>query len=140
MSGFVFSRRSRERMKGVDPRLVEIAEYALTISKVDFGIPEYGGLRTAEQQAKLYADGKSKADGYTRKSYHQTGKALDVYAFVDGKASWNEHHLAMIAAAMLQAASRYGVALEWGGLWRSFIDMPHFQISRKKDPDESGSS
>ncbi len=138
MPGFTFSSRSRDRMVGVDARLVEIAEHALTISKIDFGIPQHGGLRTAEQQAKLYADGKSKADGYRNKSYHQTGKALDVYAYVDGKASWNEHHLAMVAAAMLQAASHYGVALEWGGLWRSFIDMPHFQLPNKKDPDESG--
>jgi len=128
MNGFKFSKRSLERMDGVHDDLVRVAHYALAISKVDFGIPEYGGLRTAEQQRTLFNDGKSKADGVRNKSYHQTGRALDVYAFVDGRASWDEHHLAMVAAAMLQAASHCGVALEWGGLWRSFIDMPHFQI------------
>lgn len=126
--GFQFSERSLERMEGVDPRLKEIAKHAITISKIDFGIPQDGGLRTAERQAELFADGKSKADGVKNKSRHQTGGALDVYAYVDGKASWEKEHLAMVAAAMFQSASILGYKLEWGGLWKSFVDMPHFQI------------
>lgn len=125
---FQFSERSLERMEGVDPRLKEIAKHAITISKIDFGIPQDGGLRTAERQAELFADGKSKADGVKKKSRHQSGMALDVYAYVEGKASWEKEHLAMVAAAMLQSASILGYKLEWGGLWRSFVDMPHFQI------------
>lgn len=125
---FQFSKRSLERMEGVDPRLKEIAKHAITISKIDFGIPQDGGLRTAERQAELFADGKSKADGVKKKSRHQSGMALDVYAYVEGKASWEKEHLAMVAAAMLQSASILGYKLEWGGLWRSFVDMPHFQI------------
>lgn len=125
---FQFSERSLERMEGVDPRLKEIAKHAITISKIDFGIPADGGLRTAERQAELFATGKSKADGVKNKSRHQSGNALDVYAYVEGKASWEKEHLAMVAAAMLQSASILGYKLEWGGLWKSFVDMPHFQI------------
>lgn len=125
---FKFSRNSIERMNGVDKNLRNVAYRALQISKVDFGIPAYGGRRTAEEQKQLFDDGKSQLDGTNKKSYHQTGKALDVYAYVDGKASWEKEHLAMVAAAMLQAASEMGVKLEWGGLWTSFVDMPHFQI------------
>ena len=75
--------------------------------------------------------GLSKCDGYEKISSHQTGEALDVYAYVDGNASWEEHHLAMVATAMLQSASQLGVGLEWGGLWKSFIDMPHFQLKKR---------
>lgn len=125
---FRFSRSSIERMNGVDKNLRNVAYRALRISKVDFGIPALGGRRTAEEQKQLFDDGKSQLDGTDKKSYHQTGKALDVYAFVDGKASWKPEHLAMVAAAMLQAASEMGVKLEWGGLWKNFVDMPHFQI------------
>lgn len=125
---FKFSRSSIERMNGVDKNLRNVAYRALQISKVDFGIPAYGGRRTAEEQKQLFDDGKSQLDGTEKKSYHQTGKALDVYAFVDGKASWEPEHLAMVATAMLQAASEMGVKLEWGGLWKSFVDMPHFQV------------
>lgn len=125
---FKFSERSINRMEGVDDRLVQIANAALSISKVDFGIPKDGGLRTAERQKELYQYGKSNCDGYRDKSYHQTGKALDFYAYVDGKASWDELHLAMVAAAFLQSAAILGYGLEWGGLFRSFKDFPHVQL------------
>lgn len=125
---FRFSKSSESRMIGLDARLVRVARRALEISKVDFGIPASGGLRTAEQQYELYKDGASQLDGYEKKSCHQTGKALDVYAYVDGHASWEREDLTMVACAMLQAAAELGVQLEWGGLWSSFVDMPHFQI------------
>lgn len=125
---FQFSNASANRLQTVDPRLQAIANYALEITKVDFGIPSNGGLRTAEEQNALYHGGKSQLDGYKKKSFHQTGKALDVYAFVNGRASWEKEHLAMVAAAMLQAASELGHKLTWGGLWRNFEDYPHFQL------------
>lgn len=114
---FKFSKRSIERMEGVDKRMLKIAYRALEISKVDFGIPEDGGLRTAARQHELYEKEASQLDGYQNESHHQTGKALDFYAYVDGKASWYPPHLAMVAAAFLQAASEFGYRLEWGGLW-----------------------
>jgi peptidoglycan L-alanyl-D-glutamate endopeptidase CwlK len=125
---FKFSERSLNRMDGVDPRLQKVALRAIEISRVDFGIPEHGGIRTAEEQNSLYKEGKSKADGYDKQSYHQTGKALDVYAYINGSASWEPEHLAMVAAAMLQAAAELGYPVQWGGLWKSFQDMPHFQL------------
>lgn len=125
---FKFSNSSEQRLSTVDDRLIKIANRAIEISKFDFGIPSSGGLRTPEQQNALHKDGVSQLDGYKKKSYHQTGKALDVYAYVDGRASWDEYHLSMIACAMLQAAAEFGVKLEWGGLWSSFTDYPHFQI------------
>ena len=123
-----FSSKSLSRLHTVDSSLIAIAEKALSISKIDFGIPEYGGYRTTSEQKELYERGASKCDGIRIKSKHQTKRALDVYAYVDGKASWDEYHLAMVACAMLQAASELGYKLEWGGLWTSFVDMPHFQL------------
>jgi len=97
----------------------QIVKRALEISHVDFGIPKFGGKRTAQQQKQLFDEGKSQCDGYTNKSYHQTGMAIDFYAFVSGKATWEPVYLAMVAAAMLQAATEFGVQAEWGGLWSS---------------------
>lgn len=116
-------------MARVDLRLIEIARRAITISKIDFGIPSTGGFRTAEQQNKLFKDGKSKADGYIKLSNHQIGAALDFYAYVDGKASWAPEHLAQIAAAFLQAAIDLRYTIHWGGLFRSFTDMPHIELA-----------
>lgn len=123
-----FSINSAKVLASVDSRLFDIATRALELSKIDFGIPASGGLRTPQEQNELYQGGKSQLDGFEKKSYHQTGKALDVYAFVDGSASWDESHLSMVACAMLQAASELGYKLQWGGLWVNFVDMPHFQL------------
>jgi peptidoglycan L-alanyl-D-glutamate endopeptidase CwlK len=128
---FKLSKKSKERRKGVDQRLIEISDLAIKITKVDFGHPEYAGMRTDDEQHELFKQGRSKADGYQKKSRHQTGLALDFYAFVDGKASWEKEHLAMVAAAFLQAASILGYQLEWGGLWRNFQDYPHIQLLEK---------
>jgi len=125
---FKLSNNSINNMKGVDNRLIDVAEVAIKLSNIDFGIPSTGGLRTTEDQAKLFADGVSKADGVNDKSYHQSGKALDVYAYVDGKASWDKLHLALVATAMLQASAQLGYELKWGGLWKSWQDMPHFEL------------
>jgi len=125
---FKLSNNSINNMKGIDNRLIDIAEVAIKLSNIDFGIPSTGGLRTTEDQAKLFADGVSKADGVNGKSYHQSGKALDVYAYVDGKASWDKLHLALVATAMLQASAQLGYELKWGGLWKSWQDMPHFEL------------
>lgn len=125
---FKFSERSVARMVGVNSSLIVLAYKAIKISVIDFGIPEYGGIRTLEEQYQLWDEGKSKCDGTDKKSFHQTGNALDFYAYVDGKASWEEEHLALVAAAFLQSASAAGLRLEWGGFWTGFRDMPHVQI------------
>jgi len=125
---FKLGANSLNNRAGVDPRLIEISDLAITLSNIDFGIPSTGGLRTTEDQAKLFTEGVSKADGRTHKSYHQTGRALDVYAYVDGAASWDKLHLSHIATAMLQASAQLGYKLEWGGLWNSWQDMPHFEL------------
>ena len=125
---FKFSKTSNLRRLGVDCRLIQISDRALEISIVDFGIPKHGGKRTAEEQYRLFLDGKSRADGTNDLSYHQSGKALDFYAFVDGKASWHPGHLAMVAAAFLQAGAEFGYKLTWGGLWlpvKTTSGVPH---------------
>ena len=125
---FALSKRSKERREGVDSRLIDISDLAITISIIDFGIPQYGGVRSVAMQTELFATGKSKADGVNKFSYHQSGKALDFYAYVDGAASWEKEHLAIVAAAMLQAAGILGHKIRWGGLFKGFQDMPHIQL------------
>lgn len=126
---FKLSNRSKQRREGIDPRLIEISDLAIQISTVDFGHPADAGKRTAERQHELHLAEKSLCDGYEKLSPHQKGKALDFYAYVDGKASWDTEHLAMVAAAFLQAASMLGYKLQWGGLWKAFKDLPHVELT-----------
>jgi peptidoglycan L-alanyl-D-glutamate endopeptidase CwlK len=134
MNNFKFSSSSEKNMKGVDSRLIEIAHEALCNSPIDFGVPQFGGLRTSKDQQELFnrVPKVTNADGVKIKSYHQSGKALDIYAFVNGKASWDELHLALIAGVVLSTANRLGYKVTWGGTFGSKEfkgwDKPHFQI------------
>ena len=131
---FSLGNNSRRNLKGVDPKLIEVVQLALTISKVDFGVPSSGGVRSIDQQRELFNNKSSQLDGLTRRSRHQVdlkdglGKAVDVFAYVDGKASYDLLHLTHIATAMFAAAATVGVLLNWGGHWRKFVDAPHFEI------------
>lgn len=128
---FKLSDNSINNLDGVNPIIYKIVTRALQITKIDFGIPRDGGLRTAKRQRELYAAGKTTLDGVTKKSHHQSGNAFDVFAYVDGRASWDEYHLTHVAVAIMQAAAELGQPLEWGGFWSDFVDMPHFQLDRK---------
>lgn len=128
---FKLSKTSTNNLSGVDYRIIKILELALTISVIDFGIPKHGGYRTKITQKKLFDKGLSKCDGVKIKSKHQLSMAFDVFAYVDGKASWDRYHLTQVATAILQASSILGYSLEWGGLWKKFTDMPHFELKQE---------
>ena len=129
---YYFSKRSLEQLKGVDPRLQELMQNAIKVSPIDFGIPQFGGLRSAEEQQILFKKGVSKCDGFKLKSRHQSGKAIDIYAFVAGKASWKKHHLALVAGVIISEAERIELNIKWGGTFGSNEfegwDMPHFEL------------
>ena len=133
---YKLSTTSRERLNGVNPVLIAIIEAAIVDSPYDFGIPPDGGLRTTERQKELYAQGRTNAgnivtqtDGVKKKSVHQSGNAFDIYAFVDGSATWEAKYYKPIARHIQKVAlEQFGVKLVWGGDWK-MVDMPHFQIS-----------
>lgn len=80
-----WGQRSKDRMNGVYPYLIECAELFISKSKYDATIPWLGGLRTVEQQNDCYIRGASKCDGIKNFSRHQAeafntgyGMALDI--------------------------------------------------------------
>jgi peptidoglycan L-alanyl-D-glutamate endopeptidase CwlK len=137
MKPFKLSKTSRERLNGIKPILIEIIEEAIKTSPIDFGIPQDGGLRTAYRQNAMYAQGRTdltkpkitNADGFKKLSRHQSGEAFDIYAFVDGKASWDIQHLTTIARHLQEVARSKGVELDWGGTWK-MRDLPHLEMKR----------
>lgn len=125
---FRLSTRSRERMKGVHPALVGVVERAIALTPVDFMVTE--GLRTLERQAELVRAGASR----TLNSRHLSGHAVDLAALVDGAVRWDWPLYPRIAGAMKAAAAERGVALVWGGDWKSLRDGPHFELDRRVFP------
>jgi len=130
---YELSERSLERLQGIEPTLLDIVLESITHSPHDFGIPRYGGMRSAEDQKKLYEKGRSQRDGYNKLSYHQTGRAFDIYVLDDeGKPTWNSkyHYKYEEVARHIQkiAKEKFFTTVTWGGDWTSFVDRPHFQI------------
>lgn len=119
---YKLSKRSEDKLVGVDTNLVKVVRRAIELTEVDFGITE--GLRTKERQALLVADGKSQ----TMNSKHITGRAVDVVAYVDSKVSWDKEHYITISKAFKQAAKELNVPIRWGGDFKSFFDGPHFEL------------
>jgi peptidoglycan L-alanyl-D-glutamate endopeptidase CwlK len=148
---FELSPRSLKNLEGVDQRLVDIVHRAIQITTIDFAVIE--GLRTPEKQLEYYKKGASQiAVGGT----HVQGRAVDLMAYLDGRASWEIALYDNIADAMRVAAVYFDVGLRWGAAWhindirdwngtmeqamnayvdlrrsqgqRPFIDGPHFEL------------
>lgn len=124
MNRFILGKRSTDNLKGVNEDLVRVVKRALELSPVDFTVIE--GLRTKERQAELLEQGFTR----TMNSRHIIGQAVDIVPLpVDWK---NPKPFGLVAEAMKKAAAELGVKITWGGDWKSFVDLPHYQIEVNK--------
>lgn len=147
------SDRSKSELDGVHPALVQIVEWAIDRTPVDFAV--HDGLRTDAEQAEYVRRGVSQtqnskhlrqADGY--------GHAVDLVPYINGKLRWEEGPCCRIAEVMRDGADRFGTRIRWGGAWvelngtyekpeelvrryverkraagqRAFLDFPHFEL------------
>ena len=129
MSNFKLSRRSLDRLEGIDDGLQAVVKMAITLTKTDFGVVQ--GMRTVEQQKELVAKGASQ----TMKSKHLEGKAFDIMAYINGRASWELSVYDDLADAIKEAAIQLGVPICWGAAWGT-RNMPYPMDIRKWDGDE----
>ena len=127
-----FGKRSRERLKGVDAKLVNVLNEVVKY----FDITIIEGLRSQKRQDELVAEGKSK----TKFGKHVLGKAVDLAPYpIDWKARDDFH---LLGGFILGVASQMGVNVRWGGDWsssslykgkrttkdNSFDDLVHFEL------------
>jgi peptidoglycan LD-endopeptidase CwlK len=125
-----WSSRSLGNLKGIHPDLRRVMNRALQDSPLDFIVIE--GLRTVERQRQLVDQGASR----TMNSRHITGHAVDLLPIgPNGRAAfdWPLYH--KLAPAVKAAAQAEGVAIVWGGDWKSFKDGPHFELDRNVYPE-----
>lgn len=135
-----FGKRSLDNLRNVHPHLVHVLCEAVRTAPVDFTITD--GVRTLAQQQALYAKGRTtagpkvtNADGVRSVSNHQAkadgyGYAVDLYPYVGGAVDVNDRggNLPRIAAHIKSVAAQLGYRVEWGGDWKTFKDMPHFEL------------
>lgn len=112
----------------------------------DFGLSS--GRRSADEQFSLYKRGRKQdpvttlwkvvnpaevvthCDGIVKRSVHQSGNAVDFFAYIDGAANYEAGNLALIATCFYEAASEMKLDIDWGGNFRSMSDAPHIEITK----------
>lgn len=95
-------------------------------------------VRTVAEQDALYAQGRTKpgnkvtnARGSSYSSMHQWGIAFDFYLNMDVDRDGTKADDAFNNKTRLfnkVGALGVSIGLEWGGNWKSIVDLPHFQL------------
>jgi peptidoglycan LD-endopeptidase CwlK len=86
--------------------------------------------RTEAEQLELYAQGRTKKGKIV--TYIKSGgkhnqlpaKAFDIAFKKEGKLDWSSHLFQKFATIIKQVSDE----VEWGGDWKKFKDLPHFQV------------
>jgi len=127
-----FSKRSKDKLTGVDTKLVNVLNEVVKY----FDITIIEGLRSQERQNELVEQGKSK----TKFGKHVQGKAVDIAPYpIDWNARDDFHYL---GGFVLGIANRLNVKVRWGGDWNAssqfkgqrttkdnkFDDLVHFEL------------
>lgn len=138
---YSFGTTSRNRLHGVHPKLVDVCNLAITLTRQDFMVIE--GVRTEQRQLQLYRQGRTTPGPivtWTMSSKHFVNKktgfghAVDLVPYpVDWQtlSKFDE-----IARAMYEAADILETPIRWGADWnrngkpreRRESDSPHFEL------------
>ena len=123
---YKFGRKSKERLKGVDHRLIKVLDELIKI--MDVTVIE--GLRSEERQKELLEKGATKVK-YSR---HMEGKAVDLAPYpIDWENRDGFHYLGGMIRGI---AHQLVLKIRWGGDWNSdgdvkdngFDDLVHIEI------------
>ena len=123
---YKFGKRSKERLKGVHPKLVNVLNELIKI--MDVTIIE--GLRSEERQKELLEQGKTK----TKFSKHIKGKAVDLAPYpIDLEDRERFHYMGGMIRGI---GKQLNTDIRWGGDWdsdgeikdNSFDDLVHVEI------------
>jgi len=94
----------------------------------DIRVAPFAVFRTPEEQYKLFLESKSKCDGTTIKSAHQSWLACDLGILNDDGTDflWSDPRYEKLG----ELGENLG--LTWGGRWTSLGDIYHFEF---KEPE-----
>jgi len=143
----MMDQNSEARLDLVHPKLAEkIRSMAEMLAQENIVIKVVQGLRSWDDQAKLYAEGRDDGGNVVDKSkvvtnakpgtsWHNYGLAVDVAPFDAGIPDWNVEHPAWKRIVAVGES----VGLTSGSTWRSFPDWPHFQLTGQlpESPDDA---
>lgn len=136
---FMFTKRTLENLASLNKKARAklepfLLEAQALVAATGITIEVISGLRSWQQQAALYAQGRTKPGNTVTKaragsSWHNYGLAIDLALFRAGvyldevKPSTAD----LIYRQLGQLAKKHGI--EWAGNWKSFQETPHFQFT-----------
>jgi peptidoglycan L-alanyl-D-glutamate endopeptidase CwlK len=132
-----YSKRTLENLSGLNRKFRVKAEAFLTaaqpiLTKHGVTAEVISGLRSWQQQAALFAQGRTKpgrivTNARAGSSWHNYGLAIDLGLFAGGR------YLDEASPARAQRIYRelgalaVSMDMEWAGNWKTFPEGPHFQ-------------
>ncbi len=124
------------KLTGVHPELVgRVVRILAAMQSLNLKMMVTDGVRTLEQQAALYAQGRTTpgpivthCDGVLKRSNHQPhddgfGHAVDCCFMFNGAPSWDKSLPWMLYGSMAQQQG-----LVWGGTFKTIVDLPHVEL------------
>lgn len=127
-SRIITAEEERSVIEKLRPRVQYLAkELKARCEEAGFSVQIVRGLRTVEEQDELYAQGRTKSGKIVTmvqggNSFHNFGIAFDVRPVEQDEEK--EKNLYAKAGVLGEE-----LGLEWGGSWKEFLDMPHFQYT-----------
>jgi len=132
-----YTKRTIENLAGLNRKFrAQVEQFLISAqpitSKHGITIEVISGLRSWQQQAALFAQGRTKPGNIVTKarpgsSWHNYGLAIDLGLFAGGKYldSADSRRADRIYAELGKLAVSMG--MEWAGTWKTFTETPHFQ-------------
>lgn len=127
-----FDNQTEESIVFLLPEVQKAArKFMIQVKQINFSynVRLISGLRTYKEQSDLYAQGRTAPGSIVTKaragfSYHNFGIAWDVGIYNSSGQYLDDEEYYMEFGNLI--VPRLTV-IDWGGLWKSFIDHPHYQ-------------
>jgi peptidoglycan LD-endopeptidase CwlK len=123
------NRQSSNAISSLNPYVASLAQRFLQLTKANnLDVHIYNAFRSWDEQDRLFAQGRTvPGDIVTNArggdSYHNWGLAFDAAPYENGKISDDTEKYKKMGQLGQQAG------LEWGGTFKSIVDLPHFQYT-----------
>ena len=118
-----FGTKSTQRLHEADPELQAVLNE--TIKHIDFSIID--AYRDQGRQNQYYNEGVSTVRWPNSKHNTYPSRAVDIVPY-PGAFDASDETFYLLASYVFASANSLGVLLEWGGHWKNFKDLAHYQL------------
>lgn len=124
---YKFSKLSLERLATCHTDLQDLVNYVMGMQMMDFSV--LCGFRNKTKQDNAFNQGFSKLKWPQSHHNKQPSLAVDLCAYpIDNFSHLNSRRTEELAGYVLMAADKLRLPVTWGGNWRKFKDIYHFQL------------